>query len=274
MKHLIALLLIGTMLVSLVACAGESTPDDAMDTSVVQSQNTNEAAEEIDRAISHGLVPEEIQGDYDAVITFRQYSEMLTNLIGVWDESRLEEWEEIIALAAESDEEMQREDGILATAYAMVLMEQNAPENFFRLDIDAVMEQLDGNGDTPTWDYPLFPGWEETGFDWCNSNYMWGGISTCAVLISRVSGQAIYPYDFEGKSAHLQDPLTREEAICAVLRLAETDTAILEPEGIYVQLRMWGLTTSPSSPTNCSALIPTCRKSPRHIFPPTGRVLA
>lgn len=236
MKHLIALLLMSTMLVSLVACAGESTPDNYMDTSVVQSQNTNEAAEEIDRAISHGLVPEEIQGDYDAVITFRQYSLMLTNLIGVWDESRLEEWEEIIALAAESDEEMLREDGILATAYAMVLMEKNAPEDFFHLDSDAVMEQLEGNGDTPTWDYPLFPSWEETGFDWCNSNYMWGGISTCAVLISRVSGQAIYPYDFEAKSAHLQDPLTREEAICAVLRLAETDPAILEPEGTYVQL--------------------------------------
>ena len=186
-------------------------------------------------------MPEEIQGDYDAVITFRQYSLMLTNLIGVWDESRLDEWEETIALAAGSDEEMQREDGILATAYAMVLMEKNAPEDFFHLDSDAVMEQLEGNGDTPTWDYPLFPSWEETGFDWCNSNYMWGGISTCAVLISRVSGQAIYPYDVEGKSAHLQDPLTRAEAICAVLRLAETDPAILEPEGIYVQLADVGI---------------------------------
>ena len=104
------------------------------------------------------------------------------------------------------------------------------------LDIDQIMEQLPGEIDTPSWDYPLFPSWEEIGFEWCNSNYMWGGVSTCAILISRVSGQAIYPYDFEGKSAHLQDPLTREEAICAVLRLGETDPAILEPEGTYVQL--------------------------------------
>ena len=65
---------------------------------------------------------------------------------------------------------------------------------------------------------------------------MWGGLTTCAVLISQVSGQAIYPYDFEGKSAHLQDPLTREEAICAVLRLGEVSPATLEPEGVYVQL--------------------------------------
>ena len=251
MKHFLALMLASSILFSLVACSGEPMPDGSSGTPVGTGQGTNESLEEIDCAVSYGLVPEEIQGDYDAVITFRQYSLMLTNLIGVWDESRLDEWEETIALAAGSDEEMQREDGILATAYAMVLMEKNAPEDFFHLDSDAVMEQLEGNGDTPTWDYPLFPSWEETGFDWCNSNYMWGGISTCAVLISRVSGQAIYPYDVEGKSAHLQDPLTRAEAICAVLRLAETDPAILEPRGSMYSWRMWGSTTSPSSPTNC-----------------------
>ena len=258
MKKLISLLLVSAMLVSFAACAGGSTSDVPPDTTIETGQNADELTEEtdhvietgqdadgltaeIDRAISYGLVPEELQGDYDASVTFRQYSQMLTNLIRIWDESRLGEWEEIIALAAESDEEMQREDGILATAYAMVLMGQNAPgADSLHLDIDQIMdqitEQLPGEIDTPSWDYPLFPSWEEMGFEWCNSNYMWGGVSTCAILISRVSGQAIYPYDFEGKSAHLQDPLTREEAICAVLRLGETDPAILEPEGTYVQL--------------------------------------
>lgn len=254
MKKLISLLLVSAMLVSFAACAGGSTSDVPPDTTIETGQNADELTEEtdhvietgqdadgltaeIDRAISYGLVPEELQGDYDASVTFRQYSQMLTNLIRIWDESRLGEWEEIIALAAESDEEMQREDGILATAYAMVLMGQNAPgTDSLHLDIDQIMEQLPGEIDTPSWDYPLFPSWEEIGFEWCNSNYMWGGVSTCAILISRVSGQAIYPYDFEGKSAHLQDPLTREEAICAVLRLGETDPAILEPEGTYVQL--------------------------------------
>lgn len=125
------------------------------------------------RAISYGLVPEEIRENYDAGITFRQYSQMLTKQVGLWNESRLGEWTEIIALAAESDEEMLREDGILATVYAMILMDKNSPEDFFRLDIDAVMAQLDSNGDSPTWDYPLFLGWEETGFEWCNSNYLY-----------------------------------------------------------------------------------------------------
>lgn len=231
MKHLVALFLACAMLLFLPACGGEQNSQQSTSEMV-----TSEGSDEVSRAISYGLVPEEIQEDYDAGITFRQYSQMLTNLISIWDKSRLGEWEKTIALAAESDEEMQREDGILATAYAMVLMEQNAPENFFHLDIDPVMEQLDSNGDTPTWDYPLFPGWEETGFAWCDGNYMWGGLTTCAVMISQASGQAIYPYDFEGKSAHLQDPLTREEAICAVLRLGELSPATLEPEGVYMQL--------------------------------------
>lgn len=236
MKHLIALLLIGSILVFLVACSGGATTDGSPDTSTVISQSSDETTEEIERAISYGLVPEEIQGEYDTGITFRQYSQMLTHLIGIWDESRLDEWKNTIALAAESDEEMRREDGILATAYAMVLMGADAPENFFHLDINPVMEQLDGNGDAPSWDYPLFPSWEATGFEWCGGNYIWGGLTTCAVLISSVSGQAIYPYDVEGKSAHLQDQLTREEAICAVLRLGELSPATLEPEGVYVQL--------------------------------------
>ena len=106
MKHFLALMLASSILFSLVACSGEPMPDGSSGTPVGTGQGTNESLEEIDRAVSYGLVPEEIQGDYDAVITFRQYSLMLTNLIGVWDESRLDEWEETIALAAGSDEEM------------------------------------------------------------------------------------------------------------------------------------------------------------------------
>lgn len=130
MKRFISLLLVGAMLVSLVACAGKST------------ENVTGSTEEIDRAISHGLVPEEIQRDYDETITFCQYSQMLTNLISIWDESRLGEWEEIIAQAAESDEEMQREDGILATTYAMRLMGLSTIPQLGRNGVRVVQQQL------------------------------------------------------------------------------------------------------------------------------------
>ena len=91
MKQLIAILLVGTMLASLVACAGRTTPDSSMGTPAETGQSADGVADEINRAISHGLVPEEIQGDYGTVITFQQYCQMLTNLICIWDETRLGE---------------------------------------------------------------------------------------------------------------------------------------------------------------------------------------
>lgn len=234
MRRLLAVILLCATLF-LTACGQTQEPGPSAAETPAPTAEA-ECPDEVARAIACGLVPDDIQGDYGAGITFSQYSRMLTNLIRIWDESRLEEWEDTIALAAASDEPMLREDGILATAYAMVLMGANTPEGFSHTDIDAVMENLDSNGDQPSWSYPLFPTWEETGFEWCGSNYMWGGMTTCACLISRISGLAVYPYDFEGKSAHLQDPLTRQEAICAVLRLGETDHSFLEPDGTYVQL--------------------------------------
>ena len=71
MKHLIALLLISSILVFLVACTGELSPDSPQDTTTQTSQKLEETTEEIEQAISYGLVPEEIQGDYNTGITFR-----------------------------------------------------------------------------------------------------------------------------------------------------------------------------------------------------------
>ena len=242
MNRIFTLIVILSMLFS-TACSGLSQAAVPVpDIPEVLLEETNAAAEtsspseEVARALSYGLVPEEIQGDYTAVITFRQYSEMLTNLIRIWDESRLGEWQEIIALAAQSDETMVREDGILAASYAMVLMGKNEPGPFFHTDIDRIMEQMSLEAERPSWNYPYFPTWEEMGFPWCQSNYMWGGVYTCAIMISRVSGLAVYPYDYEANSAHLHDPLTREEAICSVLRLGEIDPAVFEPEGQYLSV--------------------------------------
>ena len=152
MKRLFALLLAIALLVPFAAC-GTSSPSEkpagSNHTASSETAENTEVSEEITRAISYGLVPETLQGDYGKTVTFSQYCEMLTNLIRLWDEDRVNEWEELIALAAASDEEMRREDGILATAYAMVLMEKNAPGDFFHLDIDEISKQLDSNGDTP-----------------------------------------------------------------------------------------------------------------------------
>lgn len=229
MKRLLNLIVTFAMVLSLVAC-GNSNSNESTELSSVSdvtsddsTQDTQEVSTEIKRAIAFGLVPEEIQGDYDKIITFRQYVEMLNNFMYTYDESRFGEWKETMSLAAESDAEMAREDGILAIAYAMVHMGKIEYSGHDWAFFDMVGEYMDTYGYDLTWDYPMFPNWEDLAFEWINSNYIQGGLHMCAAEKSHVSGLAIYPYDFEREGKHFKDSLTREEAICAVLRFAETE---------------------------------------------------
>ena len=230
MKHFFNILISCAMMLCLVAC-GNTIDENAEisstikgDEQITQEQaNADNISTEIRRAISFGLVPEEIQGDYDKIITYRQYCEMLTNFMRVYDESRLSEWENTISLAAQSEQEMKREDGILVIAYAMVHMDKIEYSGNDWEFFDTVGAYMDTYGYDLTWDYPLFPNWEDIAFEWINSNYIQGGLNMCAVERSRVSGLPIYPYDFEREGKHLKDNLTREEAISAVLRFAETE---------------------------------------------------
>ena len=245
MKRIVSMLLTIVLLFSLAACGApvsepgagaESTAPITEQMPAPEPETPSEPADaEIHKAISLGLVPEEIQGDYDAPITFRQYSEMLTNLVALWNESKLPEWKTTIAAAAQSDDEMRREDGILELACAMVLMGQNEP-GFGDADVDRIMAEVDPHSDMPSWDYPLFPNWEEVGFEWCGSNYMWGGVFTCAIKQSKISGKAIYPFEPDGDQGYMQSVLTRRDAITAVLRFGELDAAVLEPDGEYISV--------------------------------------
>lgn len=213
MKRFLAMLLCCMMLIAFAAGA---------------SAQESMYAAEIGRAQAMGLALQEMEGSLEETITFREYIAMLTRLIGAHDETLLGAWQEKTALAAQSDTEMRREDGILAVAYAMaemgVVEYTGSDWDFF----DQVQQHMNADSHALTWDYPLFPDWETTAFEWIGSNYMWGGIVVCAIEKSQVSGLAVYPYDFEGHSAHLADPLTRAEAIAAVLRLAESDGIDLE----------------------------------------------
>ena len=242
MKRILSILLAASMVFLLAACGGTpapassassqaSAPSEASPSLTPAKANPQDA--ECAKAIACGLVPDGIQQQLDLPITFRQYSEMLTSLIRMWDENRLPEWEKLISLAAASDQEMRREDGILQIAYAMVLMDAATLDDFYDDISDARMEELNACIQEPSWNYPYFPSWEETAFEWCNANYLWGGFLTCNAKVSKVSRTPIYPYDAQTKSSRLGEPLTRKDAISAVLRLAETDPAILEPDGVY-----------------------------------------
>lgn len=179
--------------------------------------------DEMERAAWYGFVLEDIKDNGDKAITFAQYSEMLTNMIAAWDASRLPEWKKIIAAAGASNEEMHREDGILALSYAMALMGITSLDGYSNLaGSELSQEELDKQLPDMSWNYPLFPDYDTIVYKWCNSNYMWGGVTMCLNIESNVSKQAIYPYDFNAHSMHLQQPLTRRDAILSVIRLFES----------------------------------------------------
>lgn len=177
--------------------------------------------DEVQRAISYGLVPKEVQGDYNKTITFSQYSQLLTNLITIWDDSKLTKWKSTIAKASKSDEIMHREDGILAASYAVVVMGANAFTNLYGERTQIPQNEIDKQMKDLSWNYPYFTGWDKIVYPTTNCNYMWGGVQFFMNIISKVSLKAIYPYDLTKQSMHLQDQLTRMEAIQSVVRLYE-----------------------------------------------------
>lgn len=233
MKRILSFIISLILILSLAACGAPSDTQKTSGNLSEPSEDTQEAQpeepaveimdEEIRRAIAYGLVPEEIQGSYDKAITFHEYCEMLTNFIRTYDGDSMETWEKTVALAMQSDAEMLREDGILATAFAMEHIGKVEYEGNDWSFFDTVKASADRYDYGLTWDYPLFPEWDKIAFEAYNYNYMQGGIILCAVDRSRVSGLAIYPYDFEEEGSHFKEKLSRKEAIGAVLRFAETE---------------------------------------------------
>lgn len=178
--------------------------------------------DEIKRSLDLGIVPKEIQGDYDKNITYKQYCEMLTNMISKYDSSYLVKWKKIISTAGKSNDKMLREDGILAMSYAAVLMGINNLNWQNDTDLGISQEEMDGQMKQLSWNYRHFKNWEKIAYPYCNSNYMWGGVLFFAQKRSIISMQTIYPYDYKAHSMHLNEPLSRSDAILAVLRFYES----------------------------------------------------
>lgn len=180
---------------------------------------------ELQRAADTGLLPEEWRADLNAPVTFQEYAELTGAIIKRWDEARLEEWKTLMAQASGAREEMAREDGFLMLSYAWVLMERNREEVVSYLDetINPDLVYTDEMRDAQqglSWDYPLFPDWEDVVYDLYQSNYMWGAVATFPAVISPVSGQPMFTWDENG-SLELDALLTRRDAVLALVRMAD-----------------------------------------------------
>lgn len=194
--------------------------------------------DELQRAQKAGFIPDGWLEDMDAAVTFREYSAITTRFVELWDKGRLDEWKETVKQASEATDEMAREDGFLMLSYAWVLMGYNHDDVFSFIDSevnpeldywsiadeDSQMKQL-------SWDYPYFPDAlkEEPVYDIYKSNYMWGAVQTFPIVFSPASGKPVFEWN-EDFSLRLGDPLTRDEAVRAIVRMADYCQVELDPE--------------------------------------------
>lgn len=80
------------------------------------------------RAADTGLPPEDWLADLDAPVTFQEYAELTGVVVERWDDSRMGQWRALMAQAALSQKEIDREDGFWILSYVWVLMGRNREE--------------------------------------------------------------------------------------------------------------------------------------------------
>lgn len=194
---------------------------------------------ELYRADQLGLIPEDWKTDWNGKVWFQEYCDMLQRMIEIWMPEKVPEWEELSAAARNQRQYMKRQHGILCLAEAEVLLgRQNWHYITVGDDIEISDEEWDKNTKDMIWNYPYFPNWGDKVIDHFGTemDYAWGGAVRYSLHMSRFSGLPIFPYDHEAQSMHLRDFLTRDEAVRSVLRMLESDPAVLLPDSEYVDL--------------------------------------
>lgn len=189
---------------------------------------------EVQRAISYGFVPKEIQSDWNKTITYSEFCKMLTKYVSLYNKNLVSKWQKVATLSLKSNQIMRRDDGMLAILYAAqitdkIYLDGSAMNLEPFLGEDGVHNSV-GWWDGVKWDYPLFPGWDKKWYSpiehkLMDYNYMQAACYFATRQPSFVDGSPILDFDKNGL-IRFGDPLTREAAIKAVLRLYESDSEI------------------------------------------------
>lgn len=183
---------------------------------------------EILRAISYGFVPDKLQGDWNATITFSQYCKMLKNMLSLYDSKLVPKWEKTASLALSSNDIMHRDEGMLATYYAACLMGMGKTANgdwhydnrygvevSNRFNKDYVKWFPDCNKQAPFYDIDYKK--HVAGWDYVTCSRYW-----CIGQTSCVSGNPVFEIDVANKTIKPLDNFSRKEAALAVLRVYES----------------------------------------------------
>ncbi len=191
---------------------GAPTPEPASD-------------EELLRAIEAGIVPAELQGDYSSAVSFAQCAKLISEMLGVYRPELLSEWQELAQQALATTSPMRRDDGMLMVYEAACLMGMGGEIHSHWLDVNTLCGESIWDELSPM--KSIYKNWAEPspfedipgripGWTYDVSAYFYS-LGSC----SKITGNPLFNCDTANATMRVSDPLTREEAIKAVLRLTE-----------------------------------------------------
>lgn len=231
-KRIICLLLSIVMVFGmLTGCRG-----DAAVTTESSSEPIVEEYSEIAKAQELGIIPAEWDEDLSVTADFVGFHQMMTSLITLCDETALSAWQENVDPTAFPQQNMYRDDALillLLAAEPLGYNVYNARDYVFctenLVDYDTIFSQL-------SWDYPycntqreilLYYGPEKS------EGEPFDNVATAAVFWMQRRMDAYYRVHFldcdENLDFHLDQPLTREDAIAAAVRLYNSEMLEYDP---------------------------------------------
>lgn len=200
---------------------------------------------EVLRAISYGLVPKELQRDYDKSVTYAEFCGMLSNLIQKVTPEKFSEWKNTASKGLASNKVMRRDDAAVTLLYAskaMGILYTNATDY-------PEIKRIQDNGDNWRFkeDFPMWPSWKKDfkmttilpGTADKYENGSWGSVMNTAfwfvlLRLSQVNEKPLLDWD-KNYNMRFYDNITRSEAITAVLRLGESEANLLD-ENQYMSI--------------------------------------
>ena len=244
-KKILSFVVCCSMILGLLSACGNKTEENTQ-TPVAESvkEEQPQLSNEQKRAISYEIMPESWTSDLSQTITFKQYTEVLTEIVKRWNPDQLGEWQNITAMAAESEDLMDREDGLLMLSYLWILMDKASEEVYYveeddnegikyytdhryhRIYTDRIYE---AETNSLSCKYPHFSDWNNTVYHGLHqTNYMFGAVWTFPFIISPITNESIVSLD-ENNSLNLREPLTIGDSISMAIRMADYCLIELDP---------------------------------------------
>lgn len=198
----------------IMGCDNEaSTIALAEDTDVITMQEYN-------RAVNNGFLPEGMkESDIDKTVTWKQYCEILENMIRLEDDDAVQDWKTMTADAPET--EMKRDGAMIALLFAGQILgidERNINTEFLYDEYNW--------GEHVSWDYPVFP-WDEgypSDDELMNDpdNAVGPAYVYSVCRVSLISEKPLLDSDYGNGDLHLEESLILQDAMISAIRLYES----------------------------------------------------